>query len=101
MSPFGGPWHDPGRVVTTFYACLASVQSIETLLPQWLVLPKGISAGQNLKSTLIQMEHGRHVTHLVGLNPVASPGDIEVNEVSFTNFFKIYSLTHGIGLAEQ
>lgn len=29
------------------------------------------------------MERGRHVTHLVGLNPLASPGDIEVTEILF------------------
>jgi hypothetical protein len=37
---------DPGGVLTTFYACLGAIQSIETVLPQWLVLAKGISAAQ-------------------------------------------------------
>jgi ATP-binding cassette subfamily B (MDR/TAP) protein 1 len=74
---------DPGHVLTTFYACLAAMQSIETVLPQWLVLAKGMSAGETLKSIMIQMEHGRKVIHMVGTTkPMFSPGDIEVNEVS-------------------
>ena len=73
---------DPGRVLTTFYACLAAIQSIETVLTQWLVLTKGISAGRHLKSIITQMEHSRHVNHLAGLKPRASPRDIEVKEVS-------------------
>lgn len=72
----------PGHVLTTFYACLAAVQSIETVLPQWLVLAKGISAGRHLNSIMTQMEHSRHVNYLAGLKPMASPGDIEVKEVS-------------------
>jgi ATP-binding cassette subfamily B (MDR/TAP) protein 1 len=74
---------DPGHVLTTFYACLAAMQSVETVLPQWLVIAKGISAGQTLKSIVDQMEHGRKVTHMIGsTKPTPSPGDIEVNEVS-------------------
>jgi ATP-binding cassette, subfamily B (MDR/TAP), member 1 len=74
---------DPGHVLTTFYACLAAMQSVETVLPQWLVLAKGMSAGETLKSIMIQMEHGRKVIHMVGTTkPMSSPGDIEVNEVS-------------------
>jgi len=74
---------DPGHVLTTFYACLAAMQSVETVLPQWLVLAKGMSAGETLKSIKVQMEHGRKVIHMVGTTkPMSSPGDIEVNEVS-------------------
>jgi ATP-binding cassette subfamily B (MDR/TAP) protein 1 len=74
---------DPGHVLTTFYACLAAMQSVETVLPQWLVLAKGMSAGETLKSIKVQMEHGRKVIHMVGMTkPMSSPGDIEVNEVS-------------------
>ncbi len=73
---------DSGLVVTTFYACLAAMQSVETVLPQWLVLVKGMSAGQTLKSIMVQMEHGRKLIHMVGSEkPTSSPGDIEVNQV--------------------
>jgi ATP-binding cassette subfamily B (MDR/TAP) protein 1 len=75
---------DPGHVLTTFYACLAAMQSVETVLPQWLVLAKGMSAGQTLKSIMVQMKHGRKVTHMVGsTKPKPSAGDIEVNKVSY------------------
>jgi ATP-binding cassette subfamily B (MDR/TAP) protein 1 len=75
---------DPGHVLTTFYACLATMQSVETILPQRLVLAKGISAGQILKAIMVQMEDGRKVKHMVGrTKPMPfSSGDIEVNEVS-------------------
>jgi ATP-binding cassette subfamily B (MDR/TAP) protein 1 len=75
---------DPGHVLTTFYACLATMQSVETILPHWLVLAKGISAGQILKAIMVQMEHGMKVKHMVGrTKPMPfSAGDIEVNEVS-------------------
>jgi ATP-binding cassette subfamily B (MDR/TAP) protein 1 len=77
---------DPSYVLTTFYACLATMQSVETILPQWLVLAKGISAGQILKAIMImvQMEDGRKVNHMVGrTKPMPfSAGNIEVNEVS-------------------
>ncbi|KAF7543873.1 hypothetical protein G7Z17_g10391 [Cylindrodendrum hubeiense] len=35
----------PGHVLATFYATLASFQAIEALMPQWLVIAKGMSAG--------------------------------------------------------
>ncbi len=72
---------DAGRVLSTFYAGLAAIQSIETILSQCLVLAKGVSAGRHLKCIMAQTEHSRHVNHLVGLEPTASLGDIEVKEV--------------------
>jgi len=73
---------DLGHVLTTFYACLATMQSVETILPQWLA--KGIPAGQILKAIMVQMGHGMKVKHMVGrTKPMPfSAGDIEVNEVS-------------------
>lgn len=75
---------DPGHVLITFYACLATMQSVEPILPQWLVLAKGISAGQTLKAIMVQTEHGRKVKNMIGrTKPMPfSSGDIEVNEVS-------------------
>jgi len=78
-----------GHVVTTFYACLAAIQSIETVLPQWLVLTKGMSAGQTLKSIMIQMQNGRKVTNMIGsTRPESCPGDIEVNQVVASKFLE-------------
>ncbi|KAI6708191.1 hypothetical protein JHW43_009279 [Diplocarpon mali] len=75
---------DPGGILTTFYACLAAMQAVETILPQWLVLVKGMSAGQTLKSIMSQMENGRVVTNMVGsYRPETCEGDIEVKGVSF------------------
>lgn len=73
---------DPGHVLTAFYACLFSAQAIEIILPQWLVLTKGMSAGRTLKSIMIQMQDGRKVTTMTGgLKPTTCVGDVEINEV--------------------
>jgi ATP-binding cassette subfamily B (MDR/TAP) protein 1 len=74
---------DPGHVLTTFYACLNAMQAMETVLPEWMVLAKGISAGQTLQSIRVQMQNGRKVTKMVGsLRPRVCFGDIELNQVS-------------------
>jgi ATP-binding cassette subfamily B (MDR/TAP) protein 1 len=74
---------DPGRVLTAFYACLFSIQAIEVILPQWLVLTKGMSAGQTLKDIMTHVRNGRKVTKMTGgIKPRDCIGDIEVNEVS-------------------
>ncbi len=76
---------DPGGILTTFYACLAAMQAMETILPQWLVLTKGMSAGQTLKSIMTQMKNGRVVTNMVGsLKPESCEGDIEVKGVKLS-----------------
>ncbi|PKS09903.1 hypothetical protein jhhlp_004526 [Lomentospora prolificans] len=38
-----------GSILTTFYATLAAFQGFEALMPQWLVLSKGMSAGLELR----------------------------------------------------
>lgn len=73
---------DPGNVVTTFYACLSAMQAVEIVLPQWLVLTKGMSAGETLKSIRVQLKPGRKGTIMDGsVKPTSCPGDIEVNRV--------------------
>ncbi|TAQ91114.1 hypothetical protein B7494_g532 [Chlorociboria aeruginascens] len=75
---------DPGHVLTTFYACLSAMQGVEIVLPQWLVLTKGMSAGATLKSIMHQVERGRKVTNMNGsLEPISCQGDIEIDNVSF------------------
>lgn len=82
---------DPGHVLTAFYACLFSVQAVEIILPQWLVLTKGMSAAHTLKSIMIQMQDGRKITNMTGcIKPTACIGDIEVNEVSYKVHLPVY-----------
>jgi ATP-binding cassette, subfamily B (MDR/TAP), member 1 len=72
---------DAGHVLTTFYACLAVIQSTEAILPHCLVLSRGMSAAATLKSMLVMMEHGNQ--KIMGTTkPGPMTGDIEVNEVS-------------------
>jgi len=73
----------PGSVLTTFYSCLMATQAAEALLPQWLVLSKGMSAGQTLKGVLSRLERGRQVSKMVGtMKPMTCPGDVEMSHVS-------------------
>lgn len=73
---------DAGGILTTFYACLTAMQGLETVLPHWLVLKKGMSAGQTLKAIMIQVKHGRAVTNMIGtFRPDSCEGDIEVKGV--------------------
>ncbi|PQE27766.1 hypothetical protein CJF31_00010009 [Rutstroemia sp. NJR-2017a BVV2] len=73
-----------GRVLTTFYACMMGMQALEIILPQWLVLAKGMSAGATLKSIMDQVDRGKNVSKAEGsIKPASCDGDIEVNDVTF------------------
>ena len=75
-----------GHVLTTFYACLNALQAVEVLLPQWLVLTKGMSAGATLKSIMAQVQRGRKVVSMDGsLKPDACEGDLEMNDVGWSS----------------
>jgi ATP-binding cassette subfamily B (MDR/TAP) protein 1 len=72
---------DPGNILTTFYACLNALQALESILPQWLVLGKGMSAGATLEGIISHMRGGP-VTTMNGIHiPVSCDGDIEINQV--------------------
>lgn len=72
-----------GAVLTTFYACLMATEAAEILLPQWLVIARGMSAGATLKTLLLQMRNGRNVVEMGGSGtPNTCFGDIEVTNVS-------------------
>jgi ATP-binding cassette subfamily B (MDR/TAP) protein 1 len=77
---------DAGNVVTTFYACLTAVQSVEVILPQWLVLAKGMSAGATLKAIWRELhtEQQARCTR-PGFKPTSCSGDIEVKNVCLTS----------------
>ncbi|PTD09744.1 Mating factor M secretion protein mam1 [Fusarium culmorum] len=73
-----------GSVLTTFYSTLAAFQGIEALMPQWLVLAKGMSAGGFLSSITRNMRNGGTVKPMAGaLRPRFCSGDIELKNVSF------------------
>jgi len=55
---FAGFWYgaalvdsgaSPGSILTTFYATLLAFEGFESLMPQWLVLSKGMAAGLELR----------------------------------------------------
>lgn len=74
-----------GSVLTTFYAVMQAVEAVEALLPQWIVLTKGMSAGETLKHIILQMENGRVITKMKGgARPTTCVGDIDVTNVSFS-----------------
>lgn len=73
-----------GSVLTTFYATLAAFQGIEALMPQWLVLAKGMSAGNFLSSITHNMRHGGLFKPMVGASrPHFCSGDIEMKDVGY------------------
>jgi ATP-binding cassette subfamily B (MDR/TAP) protein 1 len=73
---------DPGHVLTTFYACLSAMQGIEVVLPQFLVLAKGISAGQTLKSIMNEMQVNQRRANVGELiTPKSCPGEVEIKNV--------------------
>ncbi|KAK7416797.1 ATP-dependent permease [Neonectria punicea] len=74
----------PGHVVATFYATLASFQAIEALMPQWLVIAKGMSAGGFLSAMVASSKPGYGSNRMKGsLRPDTCVGDIELTDVSF------------------
>ncbi|KAI0538698.1 P-loop containing nucleoside triphosphate hydrolase protein [Xylaria digitata] len=74
----------PGNVLTTFYAALAALQAIEAFVPTYLVLAKGISAAQALRSVSHNMEDGREIHPMMGgYIPRECIGDIEMRNITF------------------
>lgn len=69
-----------GQILTTFYATLTAFQGIEALMPQWLVLAKGMSAGQALLNT--QMAANDSKRRPGGMyKPPACAGAVEAHDV--------------------
>jgi ATP-binding cassette, subfamily B (MDR/TAP), member 1 len=74
----------PGDILTAFYATLIAFQGIEALMPQWLVLAKGMSAGLELYDLSKDVCSGRDMPKTIGWHkPEICVGDIELNNVSF------------------
>ncbi|KAL7273862.1 ATP-dependent permease [Rhizina undulata] len=73
-----------GDVMTTFWSCLMATQSLEMIIPQFLILEKGRAAGAMLKSLLFRVESGRVVRDMRGgIIPHKCHGKLEIKNVSF------------------
>lgn len=73
----------PGSVVTAFYAALAAFQGLESLLPNWLVLAKGMSAGQFLLMLRTETRSFAESAHYQGtIKPAYFVGSIDLQNVS-------------------
>ncbi|KAK0749732.1 P-loop containing nucleoside triphosphate hydrolase protein [Schizothecium vesticola] len=74
----------PGDALTTFYAVLIAFQSLEALGPQWLIVAKGMAAGQLLKTLAAEGLNDGPDDKVSGLYaPDGCHGDIRLNNVSF------------------
>lgn len=73
----------PGDALTTFAATLTAFESLEALGPQWLVLVKGMAAGQSLDSITSETEDKMTMRKTLGSNrPIFCAGKIEMYSVS-------------------
>jgi ATP-binding cassette subfamily B (MDR/TAP) protein 1 len=77
----------PGNAITTFYAVLIAFESVETVGPQWLILGKGMAAGQAL-ADLVNQDNDQLETS-GWLRPSKCEGDIRMNHVSLVDSFLI------------
>ncbi|KAI1393072.1 P-loop containing nucleoside triphosphate hydrolase protein [Hypoxylon trugodes] len=74
----------PGNVMTTFYAALAALQAIEAFIPMYMVLARGMSAGQALYFIANEIEGGRRVQRMIGSRqPKHCFGNIKFDHVTF------------------
>ncbi|KAF4120384.1 ATP-binding cassette, subfamily B (MDR/TAP), member 1 [Geosmithia morbida] len=77
----------PGSILTTFYATLASFQGVESLMPHWLVLSKGMSAGAFLKAVVTENSMSgpqrQKQQSTGGMIPGNCSGRVELSNVSF------------------
>jgi len=84
-----------GTILTTFYSVLMAVQAIEALIPQWIILARGISAAETLKNIQMEVKNGRKVTKMIGaLTPTTCYGDIKFQDVSKLAFENLSPLTN-------
>ena len=72
----------PGEVLTAFWACLMATQTVEQLLPQFIVLEKGRAAAAALKAIVVDVASGRQITRMLGrTRPISCDGDVNFNNV--------------------
>ena len=82
----------PGNALTTFYAVLIAFQSLGTVGPQWLVLAKGMAAGQFLEG-LVKEEAASADEATGWRKPSRCAGDIRMSNVSGGRVGRRFSLT--------
>jgi ATP-binding cassette, subfamily B (MDR/TAP), member 1 len=78
----------PGGVLTTFYATLTVFQAVEALMPQWLVLSKGMAAGHaldNLGSPKQPYGGYKLGQRAMLYKPQQCFGNVELQHVGFTS----------------
>ncbi|TQW08264.1 ABC a-pheromone efflux pump AtrD [Cordyceps javanica] len=73
----------PGNILTTFYAVLSALQGVESLLPNWLVFQRGMSAGQVLEALQAEVRMATD-DGISAIRPGYFVGAIDVKEVSFS-----------------
>ncbi|KAI1498997.1 P-loop containing nucleoside triphosphate hydrolase protein [Biscogniauxia marginata] len=79
-----GEGMSPGSVMTTFYASIAALQAIESFVPSYTMMAKGMSAGQALRLIDEHIENGKKVHRMAGGHrPDGCAGKIEIKNVSF------------------
>lgn len=81
----------PGQIITTFFSILSAFQGISALLPQWLVLSKGMFAGAFLCSltTRCGEEAGKNTGHI---KPNSCIGNVDLVDVCFVNSLPPFGL---------
>ena len=72
----------PGSVLTAFFAILASFQGIEALMPQWIVLARGMLAGTSLSDLTHHCQLDHLTTAKLSIKPQHCVGTIELTDVS-------------------
>lgn len=72
----------PGHIITTFFATLSAFQGIEALLPHWLVLSKGMSAGSFLSSMSKRRDDETANTKSGHTRLAACVGNVDLVDVS-------------------
>lgn len=77
----------PGHVITTFFATLSAFQGIEALLPHWLVLAKGMSAGSFLSSLANKRDDETANAQSGQTRPAACAGNVDLVDVSILECF--------------
>lgn len=72
-----------GKVVTAIYSCVMAAQAAEAILPHWLILARGMSAGVTLKNIMEEIKDGRKPASIsAALKPSTCLGEIEFRKVS-------------------
>ncbi|PNP46053.1 hypothetical protein TGAMA5MH_02088 [Trichoderma gamsii] len=73
----------PGQVITTFFSVLSAFQGIEALLPQWLVLSKGMFAGAFLSSLSTTCDGEAAKKNGGHIRPNSCIGNVDLIDVTF------------------